>query len=251
VSRTRRILLSACVLTVVICATLSWAAEPYLIDSVALPASPAIPQSLRAALNAQGSLLYTYSNGLKEPICEIFLAKAVTGQSVTPAQNQAPASGLPAMHYRNLSPGSLIGVIHLLREATEDYYVDSHEQKLKPGYYTLRYALLPAGTYANGPVMGEFAVLSKARGDADPARLWSAKELMQRGQWVSGTSQPACLPLVPADPKSKQSPAILEDDQGVGTFQVTLHVAATKGAASSDLDLAMVVLTPAPHPEGS
>lgn len=252
-SNSRRLPLFLCVLAVLaLCTTLARAAEPYLIDSVALPESSAIPQSLRGALNPQGSLLYTYSNGLKEPICEIFLAKTVAGQlSTSSVAAQTPAPGAPVMHYRNLSPGSLIGVIHLLREATEDYYVDSHNQKLKPGYYTLRFALLPAGTYANGPVMGEFVILSKARGDTDPGRLVSAKDLLQRGQWVSGTSQPACLPLVAADPKSKQSPAVIEDDQGVGTFQVTLHIAPKKGASSSDLDLAMVVLTPAPHPEGS
>ncbi|MGC1371673.1 MAG: hypothetical protein WA824_06005 [Candidatus Sulfotelmatobacter sp.] len=164
---------------------------------------------------------------------------------------QAPASAPTTMHYPNLSPGALIGVIHLLREATEDYYVDSHDQKLKPGYYTMRYALLPAGTYANGPVMGEFVVLSKAHGDTDPARIIPGKELLKNGQWVSRTSLPACMQLVPADPKSKQSPAVIEDGQGVGTFQVTLHLAPEKGASSSELDLAMVLLTPAPHPEGS
>jgi hypothetical protein len=254
VSNTRkRIFLSAIVLAATLCSLSAWAAEPYLIDSVALPASPAIAQSLRAALNPQGSLLYTYSNGLREPICEIFLVKAVSGQAAKTVAGQASASdsAAPAMHYPNLSPGSLIGVIHLLREATEDYYVDSHDQKLKPGYYTMRYAVLPAGTYANGPVMGEFVVLSKAHGDTDPARTVPAKELLKHGQWVSGTSLPACMQLVPVDPKSKQSPAVIEDGQGVGTFQVTLHLAPEKGASSSELDLAMVLLTPAPHPEGS
>lgn len=242
-SNTRKeIRLPAFVLTVLtLCATSAWAAEPYLIESVALPATPALSQSLRSALNTQGSLLYTYSNGLKEPICEIFLARTVASQ----------ASASPTTHYGNLSPGSFIGVIHLLREATEDYYVDSHNQKLKPGYYTMRYAVLPAGTYANGPVMGEFVILSKAHGDADPTRILPPAELKKRGQWVSGTSLPACMPLVAADPKSKQSPAVIEDDQGVGTFQVTLHLTPKKGTSSPDLALAMVLLTPAPHPEGS
>ncbi len=244
-SNTRKtILWSALALTVLILgATSGWAAEPYLIDSVALPQSPALAQGLRVALNPQGSLLYTYSNGLREPICEIFFVKTIAGQA------SASASG--TVRYGNLKPGSLIGVIHLLREATEDYYVDSHNQKLKPGYYTMRYAVLPAGTYANGPVMGDFVVLSKANGDTNPARILTAKELVQRGQWVSGTSQPACMPLVPADPKTTQSPAVTEDDQGVGTFQVTLHLASKRGSASPDVALAMVVLTPAPHPEGS
>ncbi len=44
---------------------------------------------------------------------------------------------------------------------------------------------------------------------------------------------------------------MIEDGQGVGTFQVTLHLAPEKGASSSELHLAMVLLTPAPHPEGS
>lgn len=248
----KRILLSAFVLPVLsLYAMSAWAAEPYLIDSVPLPKPPVLAQALQAALDPQGFLLYTYTNGLREPICEIFLVKTVAGQVAKTVAGQAPASAPATMHYPNLSPGSLIGVIHLLREATEDYYVDSHDQKLKPGYYTMRYALLPAGTYANGQVLGEFVVLSKARADTDPARIIPSKELLKHGQWVSGSSLPACMQLVPADPKSKQSPAVIEDGQGVGTFQVTLHLAPEKGSSSSELDLAMVLLTPAPHPEGS
>ncbi len=240
----KRISLAAFAVTALtLCATSAWAVEPYLIDSAALPAPPALSQSLLAGLNAQGSLLYTFSNGLKEPICEIFLVKAVAAQAVAPASRN--------MRYGNLSPGTLIGVIHLLREATEDYYVDFHTQKLKPGYYTMRYALLPAGTYANGPELGEFVVLSPASRDSDPARILPVNELMSLSQSVSGTSQPASMQLVPADPKSKPAPAVTEDDQGVGTLQVRLQLTPRKGASSPELALAMVVLTPAPHPEGS
>ena len=187
----KRIFLSAIVLAATLWAMSAWAAEPYLIDSVALPASPAIAQSLRAALNPQGFLLYTYTNGLREPICEIFLVKAVSGQAAKTVSEQASASDSapPTMHYGNLSPGSLIGVIHLLREATEDYYVDSHDQKLKPGYYTMRYAVLPAGTYANEPAPGEFAASARRTVTPIPLASYPPKNCSST---VSGSPAPAC-----------------------------------------------------------
>jgi len=239
----RRVLLTLLLCpALALCAKPASAAEPYLIEAAALPSPAALPQSLLDGLNPQGSLLYTFSNGLKEPICEIFLAKAIAAQGAPGVAHK--------MQYGNLSPGTLIGVIHLLREATEDYYVDFHSQKLKPGYYTLRYALLPAGTYAHGPVLGEFVVLSPAGRDRDPAQILPRQELMQLGNSVSGSNQPASLQLVPADPKSK-APAMTEDDQGVGTFQARLILAPGEAGPSHDLPLAMIVLTPAPHPEGS
>ena len=94
-------------------------------------------------------------------------------------------------------------------------------------------------------------VLSPAGRDADPARILPVKELMSLGQSVSGTSQPASMQLVPADPKSKRAPTVTEDDQGIGTFQFKLHLTPGKGDSSAELALAVVVLTPASHPEGS
>src|SRR5277367_3194378 len=109
--------------------------EPFSIEPVAAHSSASFPQKIVDALDPQGSLLFTYSHGLKIGVCEIFWVK-------TAAAQDSPA-GSSKTSYNALKPGALLGVIHFLDEANEDYREDFHDQKLRPGYYTMRYAALP------------------------------------------------------------------------------------------------------------
>lgn len=135
----------------------------------------------------------------------------------------------------------------MLQEASDDYHVDFHSQKLKPGYYTMRYAVLPAGTYANGPELGDFVVLSAASADTDPTRVPPVEELMSLGKTVSGSNQAASIQLVSSDAKNKQATAVAENGRGIVTFQFRLHLTTNKGDLSAELALAMIVLSPTPH----
>jgi hypothetical protein len=220
-----------------------WAAEPYHIDSATLGNSPDVPKSLATGLNPQGWMLYTENDGLKEPICEIFLAKNVE------AQNIKPPSG--KILYRNLKPGALLGVVHLLPEAVDDYSVDAHDQKLKAGYYTMRYAVMPAGTYEHGVELGDFVVLNPVSLDQDPSRILSPEELDKFGSSSTGTGMAATMPLAVSGKDDKNLPAVTMDDAGICTFHVRLDLAPTEGLAAKDLEIAIVMLTPVPHPEGS
>ena len=220
---------------------LGWAQESYSVEPAALRPSADLPHSLAEGLDPQGSLLYTESNGLKEPICEIFLARTVSAES-------APAGKL---RYGQLRLGALIGVIHLLPEATEDYYEDLHEQKLKPGFYTMRYAVMKSGTSASGPEVGELVILSPASKDSDPQRVLPMAELIRQGRLVSGTELPAGMELAAAGSGSRDSPTVSTSERGVGTFQVKLHLASGQNVAAQELAFAVIVLTPSPHPAGS
>jgi len=221
----------------------AWGAEPYYIDSANLRSSSAVPQSLVDGLKQQGWVLYTESNGLREEICEIFLAKTVETQSAKPASSR--------MKYGRLKPGVLVGVVHLLPEAIEDYSAESHDQKLKPGYYTMRYAVMPAGTYEHGVELGDFVVLSPVSMDRDPARILKPEALAQLGASSTGTDTPATMALVASDTGTQKFPNVTMDDAGTCTFHARLQFAPTKGSASTELEIAIVMLTPVPHPEGS
>jgi hypothetical protein len=226
-----------------LCISFAWAVESYFIDPATLPAAPVLSQSLLDSLNPRGSRLYTYSNGLREPFCEIFLVKTVSAQAAPPASGR--------IQYGKLIPGTLIGVIHLLRETPDDYFVDFHSQKLKPGYYTMRYAVLPVGTYADGPELGDVVVLSPATKDSDPVHIPPVEELMSLGRSVSGGNQPASMQLVSFDPGNKRAAAVTENRQGIVRFQFRLRLTSNKGESSPELAVAMVVLTPAVHTLGS
>jgi len=216
-----------------------WAVEPYQIDHATAEASASLPKTLVDGLNPQGWMLYTETNGLKEPICEVFLAKAVEGQDA--------ASG--NLKYGSFKPGALLGVVHLLPEATDDYSADSHNQKLTPGYYTMRYALLAAGTYEHGTKLGEFVVLTPVSLDHDPTRIPKPEELQHESASGSNLDMPVTMELVAPEAGSKQIPNVTMDDAGTGTFQARVPLAA--GGDTKDLRLAIRMLTPVPHDDGS
>jgi len=120
-------------------------------------------------VDPSGVLLFTSGKGVKEEICSIFLAKSAVAAVPPPAN-----SG-----YSSIREGALIGIVHLFREATDDYYVDYNNQKLAPGYYTMRYALQTSGVGEHGPIQGDFVVLSPIAMDSEPERVLSLEEVVR------------------------------------------------------------------------
>jgi hypothetical protein len=224
-------------LVLAIGSTLAWGtvAEPFSIEPVAPHASKYLPQSIVDVLEPQGSRLFTYTNGLKMSVCEIFWAKTVVGQDGASTSNK--------ISYRNLKPGALLGVIHFLEEASEDYREDFHDQKLGPGYYTMRYAVLSDSDTQ------DFVMLSPVRLDRalEPVAVG---ELVRRSRMASHSKQPAVMSLVPVAVIGNEFPDIKTDGEGTWTLQIKLHVKPATGSAR-DLGLAIVVVTPKKAEEGS
>jgi hypothetical protein len=236
----RKIGLAAMLLTV--STVLAWAAEPYSIEPVKISAA-SLPKSITDDLNPEGVLLFKYENGLKKSICEIFWAKMTPAVAVVkPSTNNG---------YASIRQGALIGVIHLLPEATDDYYVDFSNQALKPGYYTMRYAVLSAGIGEHGPVPGDFVVLSPITLDRDPARALTLDEMIRFGKLVSHGDEAARMKLVRAEKTKNPLPEITMDDAGAGTLHFKLHLTPTKGVPAQELGLALLVVTPKPDLGGS
>src|SRR5260370_6815477 len=116
---------------------------------------------VREALSASGIRV----TGPGGPVCDIWLRKAV------PAKANAGQS--LGVIYPQLAQGTLVAAIRL-PNATKDY----RKQLIKPGTYTLRYALLPD----NGNHMGvapqrDFLLASPAAADQDGATIRTAQFL--------------------------------------------------------------------------
>jgi len=220
------LLLLACAL--VLGAAPAWGAEPYRIEPVELRASDELPRALADKLDLQGLRLVTESNGLEMGICELFWAKAAMGQDHRPGAKA---------HYGDLETGALVGVIRFLPEASEDFREDSHDQKLKPGYYTMRYAALPE---MDGQ---DVVLLSPAKGDAEAEQTLALDELKRRSRLASGTHEPAALTLVPPESGKAEFPAIRMDDQGTCIIQVRFQVRVGPNPAH-EVPFAMMVVTP-------
>jgi hypothetical protein len=226
-----RVVLAALLLALVFLAALpTWAVEPYSIEPVELNTKDAhghatIDQALADKLGPQGWRLWTESNGLKVTVCEVFWVKAASVQARLPGGKS---------FYDDLEPGSLVGVIHFLPETDEDYREDFHDQKLKPGYYTMRYAPRPKGDPS------EVLLLSPAGSDGKAEHVLSQEELERRSRLASGSREPAVLSLVSPELSKEEAPILRMDDQGTCIFQVKLH---TSGA-SREATLAVILVTP-------
>lgn len=210
--------------------------EPFFIEPAMPHASRYFPQAVVDALDPQGLLLFTYSNGRKMPVCEIFWVKTAAGQDVSASRNRA---------YGNLRRGALVGVIHYLAEASEDYRDDFQHQELRPGYYTMRYAVLPDSDTK------DFLLLSPVSLDHNPHRVLSFDQLVHLSRMTSGTKEPAIMSLAPVAQVGNEFPAVKTDDGKTWTVQVMLHIKPTAHGALRDIPLAMVVVTPKQEKNGA
>jgi len=226
-------------------ASAAWARvpEPYALEAVKLQPSPKLSKTLTDGLDPQGVRIFTNENGVRMNVCDIFWAKSVTGQDAPAAPGK--------LLYDILKPGALVGLVHFLPEADQEYRKDFRDQKLKAGYYTLRYGVLDAGIGEHGPEPGDFVVLSPAALDRDAARVLPKSELIRLSCLASHTKEPAVMSLIEVTTARKKFPDISTDYAGTAVLQVKLHLKPKKGAASQDLAMAIVVLTPLAEGEGS
>jgi len=211
------------------------AIAPYSMKPAVLQPSPDLPPGMVDSLDPHGLHVFTYDNGVETPICEIFWAKTVVAQD-----RSAKATKIL---YGDLKEGTLVGVIRFLVESKDDYREDFHDQKLTPGYYTMRYQAMRDGDRT------DFVLLSPARVDRDPERVVASDELLGLSRQASGTDQPAVLSLVAVDEKSKDFPDVLMADDGSCVLQVKLHLKPVQGVSAKELAFAIIVATP-PDEEG-
>jgi hypothetical protein len=203
------------------------AEEPYRLEPVDLP-SNALPAALQNKLSPKGLRLVTEANGLRMEICEVFWTTEAAGQT-PPAHSK--------LIYSDLAPGALVGVIYFLPGASEDFREDFRDQKLKPGYYTMRYAAAP------DDVDQDALWLSPANADHDGEAKVSLDDLKRRSRLASGTRQPAVLHLVPTEIGKKEFPALRADNQGTCVLDLQFPVK-NGSAAPHDRPLAVIVVTP-------
>lgn len=232
-------------------ASAAWARvpEPYQIEPVQLDPAAKLPKTLTDGLDPQGLRLFTFENGVRMNVCDIFWAKSVSEQEASPTAGKSPS---PKLVYGNLRPGAFVGVIHFLPEADQEYRKDFRNQKLKPGYYTLRYGVMEAGIGEHGPVPGDFAVLAPVALDTNYARAVSKTELLRLSRAASHTKDPAVMSLIEVTVARKDFPDVSTDYAGTCVLQVKLHMKAKKGeTAGQEMAMAIVVETPLEEGEGS
>jgi hypothetical protein len=203
--------------------------------------SAQLPPSVLSLLQPLGYRVSGEYYGGKGPICEVFWAKAVRTEA---------GSTTDGILYGNLKQGSLIGVIHF--RIIERYVRDYRSQMLRPGYYTMRYAVMPKGANENEP--RDFVLLTPVNADPSPASTLPLPRLVHLSRLASEIKHPVALSLVAVDPDEKL-PSLITDEEGTSTLQVKLRASARPGqtslaGTSQDVPLALVVITAIPEDLG-
>ena len=222
---------------------MAWVVQPYLTEPITV-SSAHLAKPVESALDPTGVLVSHDVNGKKEPICEVFWARMVPE---VPIPEHPPTTN----GYARVRQGALVGVIHLLPEAIEDYFEDFENQELKPGYYTMRYAVRQAGIGEHGPRLGDFVILSPIALDASPTRLLTIDEMVRLGMAASRGEQPARIQLVKVDDLGSSLPEVVTDQDGGGTLHFELKLARSKAEPGENFKMALLVVRPKPDLGGS
>ncbi len=189
----RRLLrtLAHSVLLAALFAATSAAAQTYKVETENAPAPQELAAPVRDSLASQALRV----SGPQGAMCEIWLRKAVP-VIATPSRELGVA-------YGQLGDGTLVGAIRFAA-AAKDY----RQQEIKPGVYTLRYALQPVdGNHQGVSPYRDYLLLAPAAADASVAPL-SDKDMYAMSRKASGAGHPSVWSLVSADSAPPALPGI-------------------------------------------
>lgn len=190
------------------------------LETIGPIADPGASDALKKVLEPKGSRI-TIGEG---PYCEIWLRAGI------PA---GKSDALGAV-YSTMGESVLVGVISFARATT-----DFRGQAVKPGTYTLRYAVHPAdGNHLGISPVRDFLALVPVASDQNPDAQPKFDELMKMSAKVAGTNHPAVISLVQAEGGS--APKLNQEGSHV--------VFSTKiSQAGGDLPIAFIVKGIAEH----
>jgi hypothetical protein len=204
-----------------VAAQLLWATAAlaqYKAETVGAPPAD-VPNPLQALVDPQGTRAV---DGQGTTVCEVWLRKAL------PA-NPNPNSSSDVL-YGAIAEGMLLGVLHFPAQAA-----DFRGQALKPGFYTMRYVLIPQdGNHMGVNPYRDVIVLGPVAADTTPDAVLKFDALVKLSRLASGTPHPALLVMAPVG--GENPPSVVKDDQGHWNLQVKLH------GQSGDIPIAVTVV---------
>jgi len=219
-------------LSLVCLANLAWGQGYYAVEPAPLKASVPFPAALRYSLDPLGTRLVASPDEQKTTLCEVWFSKSVAAnsKSVGPVDSS----------YGNLKKGALVGVIYFPAPS-----LDARGQKLRPGYYTMRYVQMPQDQ-AHKTVIAypDFVALSPAATDVKSHDTMPFSTLLQLSRRASHTHHPAIVGLAPVNPGYAEFPGLLPDETGQAVVQVKIKIR-VGNKAPEEFKLA-IVLVPTP-----
>ncbi len=162
----------------------SLAAAQAKLEKLGALSDAAVPAAARSAVASSGARLVRPDGSV---LCEIWL-----GSSLPAPKGTAAAGAL----YTDLAPGEFVGMI-----AFPNGGKDFRGQAIKPGFYTMRYELLPEdGNHMGVAPTRDFVLLARVGDDNDPNAQYDFAQLVKLSALAAGTNHPAAFVLL--DPRS-------------------------------------------------
>jgi len=193
--------------------------QTYKVENAGAPPAGQMPQPLQNVLESQGARVV---NDQGAALLELWFAKTVA-TSATPSTSSD-------FLYGSLSEGEFLGVLHFPAPAA-----DFRGQVIKPGFYTLRYGLIPQdGNHMGVNPTRDVLVLCPVAVDSNPDAALKFDDLVKLGRQSSGTPHPGFL--LGAAVNGDTFPVVFKDDQGHWNLQVKIH------GSSGDLPFAFTVV---------
>jgi len=157
----------------------------YKVESAGAPPSEAA--ALSSALAKEGVKVIKPDGS---PLCELWFVSAEP-QGGSAEQNTT---------WSSVPHGALLGVVRVPAR-----WSDRRGQTIKPGVYTMRYSYFPMnGDHQGVAPQRDFAILSPAAIDTDPAAKPAYDPLMDMSRKASGTPHPLVLSIWKDDPGTAQ-----------------------------------------------
>ena len=151
------------------------------LEAIGAISDPGTSDALKKVLESKGSRI-TIGEG---SYCDIWLRAAIP----------AGKSDAQGAVYTTLGESVLVGVISFARPTT-----DFRGQPVKPGTYTLRYAVHPAdGNHLGISPIRDFLAMVPVGIDQNPDAQPKFEELVKMSAKVAGTNHPAVISLVQAE----------------------------------------------------
>lgn len=194
--------------------------------STAGPPPSDVPAAIAGALLPQGTKVL---NG-QDTLCQMWWSKLVP--------TQAASGASPDVLHGNLAVGTFLGVVQFPKQTT-----DFRGQSIKPGFYTMRYALVPTdGNHMGVSTYRDFVLLSPLAADTDTTKTLSLDDLLKLSRQASGTGHPAVMSVAPASPSGTPFPGVFQDDSGHTVLEIHLTGKGANGEANQDFPFALIVV---------
>jgi len=202
---------------VVLGAFLAWATDGGRVESIGPLTDTRASEGIRKILEPKG---YRVRQPDGQTLCELWVRENVPSKA---------GNGAQGAMFPELDESVLIGAI-----SVGGPFTDYKGQSIKPGLYTMRYALVPEDVNHLGIAPSrDFVLLVPITADTDPNATFSATELVSLSRQASVTNHPAPLNLV--QPEGNTLPNIIRDFEGHVILAVKLKM------QNHDLSIGLVV----------